>query len=381
LLRSLLATAVRRTEALVRPQAARRALKTKNYLLPQFPSPLGNAMHATPIVEALKAAEPEARIIVAASGFGAQVFRNNPNIERLIEVPNPVADLRGSVRAIRKEKLFDGQPFITLLTTGNERTNITLWATFAGPSRRVGFAVLPELLHDGRSFDRHRSQIENNLSLLSVAGLAAAMTEPCIYPTRSMSTDAEVKLQALGSAPGNRRIAMVTQTSPTQHKSWRAERWIQLAHHLIEQQKADLIFVGTEKESAAIDELRGRIGHPTISVAGGTSIAELAAVFTCCDLGVTLDTGPLHVGRGVGLPMVVIAPAWSPPLEWLPVGNPNYRIFKNADIPAPAPAGYIIDEVSLDEVIEAVHDLMERSPAADRMVRAGEVSAREDAIR
>ncbi len=76
-----------------------------------------------------------------------------------------------------------------------------------------------------------------------------------------------------------------------------------------------------------------------------------------CHVGLTLDTGPLHIARAVGLPMVIIAPAWSPPIEWLPVGDPRFRILKNADMPS-APPDYIIDEVTVDEVKEALTSLI-----------------------
>ena len=150
---------------------------------------------------------------------------------------------------------------------------------------------------------------------------------------------------------------MVTQTSPTQRKGWRTERWIALGRYLIEHEGADLVFVGTAGEAGAIEALRAQIGSPTLSVAGQTGIAELAAIFMRCDLGVTLDTGPLHVGRAVQLPMVILAPAWSPVHEWLPVKDPRYRILKNLDFAPPAPADYILDEVRVDEVIAAVKDL------------------------
>jgi hypothetical protein len=59
--------------------------------------------------------------------------------------------------------------------------------------------------------------------------------------------------------------------------------------------------------------------------------------------------------------MVIVAPAWSPPIEWLPVGDARYRILKNLDMPA-APEGYIIDEVSIDEVITALDELITHYP-------------------
>jgi hypothetical protein len=59
--------------------------------------------------------------------------------------------------------------------------------------------------------------------------------------------------------------------------------------------------------------------------------------------------------------MVIIAPAWSPPIEWLPVGDERYRILKNADMSS-APADYVIDEVSVAEVTSALDELIVLNP-------------------
>ncbi len=340
-------------ERAVRPFARRRSC---NYLLPQYQSALGTVVHATPLVEALKQAQPEVRIIVASNGMAAQVWEGNPHLEQLITTPHPLNDFRGSVSALRQARLFDGQPWTTLLTTGNERTMITLAALLAGPSRRIGFAVRGVLLHEHLRWDPALSQIDNNLRLLRMAvpDAAAPVTrEPRIYPVRGVGSAASM-VMPLRSGP---RIALATQTSVTQRKKWRDERWIELAHGLRERYAAELIFIGTAAEANAIDDLQARIDFPTTSIAGQTTIQELAAVLRACDLGVMLDTGPLHVGRAVGLPVVVIAPAWSPPPEWLPVGNPRYRILKNMDFLPPAPEHYIIDEVSVAEVLGAVEEL------------------------
>lgn len=335
-------------ERVLRPAALRR---TVNYLLPQFQSALGTVVHATPLVEALKQQQPEARIIVASSGMAAQVWKGNPHVERLVPTPNPLENLREAVATMRDAHLFDGQPWTTLLTTGNERTKITLAAVLAGPSRRLGFAVRGELMHTHLHWNPELSQIDNNLRLLhaalpSVSGRLPR--EPRIYPVGD-----GVALHASGGL----RIALATQTSITQRKKWRDVRWIELAHILHEREGADLVFLGTASEAPAIDELRAKLNFATTSIAGKTTIQHLASALQQCDLAVMLDTGPLHVARAVGLPAVVIAPAWSPPHEWLPVGNPRYRILKNRDFAPPAPDDYIIDEVSVAEVLAAVEEL------------------------
>jgi hypothetical protein len=59
--------------------------------------------------------------------------------------------------------------------------------------------------------------------------------------------------------------------------------------------------------------------------------------------------------------MAIIAPAWSPPLEWLPLNNPRYRILKDAMMDA-CPPDYVIDEVSVNEVTGALTELLEQFP-------------------
>ncbi|MFN2976046.1 glycosyltransferase family 9 protein [Terriglobus aquaticus] len=343
-----------------------------NFFLPQYQSALGTVVHATPLVELLKRSLPQARVVVASSGLAEQVWQENPHLERLLHTPNPLHDPVGAVRALRAARMFVGERYVTLLTTGNERTKITLAAALAGRSRRIGFAVHGALVQQHLAFDSAQSQIENNLRLLAAAGVPrdpAWPTEPRLYPGSADRAFAETLLQDVRRP----RIALATQTSPTQRKSWSQERWVELAQRLRSLYGAELVFIGAPAETEAIDVLRAKISCSTTSAAGRTSIPQLAAVLKQCDLGIMLDTGPLHVARGVNLPAVIIAPAWSPVHEWLPVGHPRYRILKNADFPAPAPDDYIIDEVSVGDVLAATSDLLATArPAASEEGRTPE---------
>ncbi len=329
--------------------------RNRNYFLPQYQTALGTVVHATPVVEALKAAQPDARIVVASSGLAAQVWEGNPHLEQLLHMPSPLQNFIGAVKAFHLVSIFHGEPYTTLLTTGNERTKITLAALLAGRSTRVGFAVHSALVQKHLLYDPTLSQIANNLRLVTAvdADISDASSEPRLYPVRGVG-GMEDSLVPVGRP----RIALATQTSATQRKSWLPRRWVELATELRTRYEAELIFVGTSAEADAIDDLRNAIPFPTVSLAGRTSIQELAAWLQRSDLGIMLDTGPLHVARAVGLPAVIIAPAWSPVHEWLPVGNPHYRILKNADFLPPAPADYTITEVSVAEVLEAAGELL-----------------------
>jgi ADP-heptose:LPS heptosyltransferase len=318
------------------------------------------------MIPALRSAVPGCRIAVVASGLALEVFRNNPGVETLIETPSPLKDRKGATAALRARKPFRGEPYAILTTLGNERTLLATQGFFSGATARVGFTEVPQFYRVALKFDPSRSLIDNNLRIVEALGHPFQHFEPEMFPSANDMQWARQALAENGVKPGQMVAVFVTQTSPTQRKSWRAERFQAAASFLIERYGAHILFVGTAAEAAAIDAMRKGIPHPTTSVAGKTSLLQMAALLSLSRVGLTLDTGTLHIGRTVGLPMVVIAPAWSPPLEWLPLGNPRYRILKNLDMAA-CPPEYIIDEVSVDEVTSELSALIVAYPDPPRV--------------
>jgi ADP-heptose:LPS heptosyltransferase len=347
-------------------RSGERELSTfRNFLLLQHATALGTVVHATPLIPALHQAMPDCRIVVAASEFALEVLRNNPGIERLIETPSPLRDWRDAGRVLRRENPFREGDFVIVTPVGNERTKIALQTLFAGAGARVGFTQVPALYQAGFEFDNKRSQIENNLSILPALGHSTRHFEPQMFFGAEDVDWAEGKLVESGVQAGQLVAAFVTQTSVTQRKSWRKERFQAAAEFLVERYGAHIVFLGTASEAAAIDELRKGIPQATTSFAGKTNLLQMAALLSLCDVGLTLDTGTMHVGRTVGLPMAIIAPAWSPPLEWLPLNYPRYRILKNAEMKV-CPRDYIIDEVTVDEVTGALRELLTEFPPGQR---------------
>lgn len=356
----------------------------RNFVLLEHSLALGTAVHGTPLIRALRAVVPGARIVAAASGFGLGVLQGSPDLERLIAMPSPMNDLRGAIRALQQAGISGREPSAVLQSTGNGRTRVTLAAMLSGGHTRVGFGLHPELSAAALVFDPRKSQIANNLGIIRRLGHGAALeaalardpnlAEPVVYPSKSEFESIGALLGAQGIVVSAPIAVFITQTSLTQKKGWRPEHFRGVAEMLAKEFGAQIVFAGTAAEAAAIEALRSGLRVRSASVAGRTNLGELSALFGLADVALTLDTGPMHLARAMQSPMVVIAPAWSPPIEWLPLHNPKARVLKNMDLPA-APEGYVIDEVSVDEVNAALRELLAQYPPL-RRARAPEAGAK-----
>ena len=154
---------------------------------------------------------------------------------------------------------------------------------------------------------------------------------------------------------------MVTQNSGGQSTGWHIERFAEVIRHAHDVLGCAIIYAGTASDFFAIEQIRSAAGEIGTSLAGQTSVPELAALLALSDAAVSLDTGTMHVGRAVGIPMVVIGPSWQRPNEWLPLGQPHVRILRGPDR-ADIPKGYRLDEVHAADVIAALEDLLITHP-------------------
>ncbi|HEX4019579.1 MAG TPA: glycosyltransferase family 9 protein [Acidobacteriaceae bacterium] len=351
-----------------RPSLAPNDLRSiRNFLLLQYDTPLGSAIHATPLYEAIKRRLPDATIFVAASPLAAGVLHRSPFVDRCVVTPDPWKDFRGALQSVRKilHDLPHG-PVCIATTRGNQRSRAALLAMLAGNAVRTGFTLATPLYHLPLTIHTDRSQIDDNLDILRVLAHPAAASEistpePRIFFSRQ---DADVASHLLSDkihSASRTRIAYATQNSGTQPNQWRAERFQHVIRTLSQTLHALPIFIGSAREASAIEALRLPLEDPGISLAGKTTIPQLAAVLAQCDAIVSLDTGSFHAARAVQLPGVVLAPAWQPAVEWLPIHHPRYRVLRGASIAAP-PANPFIDEISAEQGIAAANDLLAHHP-------------------
>lgn len=336
--------------------------KVTSVLFLEYLLPLGCCVHLTPVYEAIKRSRPDVTVSVATRGLGLSVLRHNSSIDHLIETPDPFSDLSGATKKLRSElqrrKL---KPDCTFTGAADQRTRIALLSLLAGAGWRGGFTLAPQFYQRPLRYQWDRSQIDNNLQLADLAGAETGHLEPRVYFSKPDVAAARALIHEANPS-GKPLVILVTQGSGGQRTGWHRERFIEVIRHTHDVLGCAIAYVGTAADTAAVEEIRKAAGGIGTSLTGKTSVTELAALLALSDAVVSLDTGTMHVGRAVGVPMVVMGPSWQKPLEWLPLQVANVRILRGEDR-TDVPAGYKLDEVEASAVIASLTELLKSYPA------------------
>ena len=341
----------------------------------QYETPLGCCVHGTPLIEALRACAPDVRVIVATRSTGAATLAHHPAVEHLLDSKeNPFASARNLWRTAATIRHWLRQlqlrPDWIVSDASGRRPGSAVLGALLRLAPTVGFSEAAALHDLPLRYDPDLSLIDNNLRLAQALGGSLSPREPAVFFSAAELMRAR-KLLPLLDFPARGLIALVMQGSGGQRTGWHDGRFAEVIRRL-EADGCQTVFLGTSADAEGIDRVRVLASSSGRSLAGETTIAGAAAVLCRCDLLISVDTGTMHVGRAVGVPMVVLGPSWQRPLEWLPLGLANVRILRGPDR-SEAPADYRLDEVEVEGVLAAAYDLLSRFPPGEtaRQARVG----------
>jgi len=97
-------------------------------------------------------------------------------------------------------------------------------------------------------------------------------------------------------------------------RRWPEENFAVLANLIQKKLKTKVVIFGGVDDLERANRILRLMNIPSISLAGKTSLLELAALLKRCNLFITNDTGPLHIACAVKTPTITLAgPAWIGP--------------------------------------------------------------------
>lgn len=265
------------------------------------PGGIGDAIHLVPMLQALHARHPEARITVLAE-------RRNAGAFALCPVPIEVLryDVLGEfLRALRGR-------FDVVIDSEQWHRLSAIVARLVRAPMKIGFATneRQRLFTDPVPYTQDEYEAEVFFRLLGPLGIEEHFSGS---PWLTIPSQARERVAALAlPRPGN-YVVLFPGASIAQRR-WGTERFRLLAAAIRERGWQVLVVGGREDCASAQAICRNGLG---VDLAGKTSIAESAAILEGAALLVSGDSGILHIGAGLGLPTVSlfgpgIARKWAP---------------------------------------------------------------------
>ena len=270
----------------------------KKILLIRY-SAIGDVVLATSMIELLRRNYPQSHLSMLLTPITAPIVEENPFLDRIIiHNRNKKKSYLKCIRLLREER-FD------LIASLQGKAG--LLAFLAGAKYRAGFhnSLRYRWFYNLRpkKWYPEKHALYRYLNMVEPLNLEGEIPEPKIYLTKEEENAAGKLLQEKRISKEDFLIGF-NPVSAYPAKEWLLKYYIQLGKELIERYNTKIIIFGKgDKRSSAICyNLEIGLAKPenVLSLAGKTSLRELAALAKCCRLFITGDTGPMHIAAAVG---------------------------------------------------------------------------------
>ncbi|MFQ5847487.1 MAG: lipopolysaccharide heptosyltransferase II [Candidatus Methylomirabilales bacterium] len=272
---------------------------------------VGDAVMTTPAIAGIRKTFPRATISLLVKPHVAGVFEGSPHIDEIVlyDREGRHGGVSGLVRLAHelRDARFD---LAIVLQNAFEAALLTALARIP---RRVGYGtqgrglLLTTVVVQDRS-TRRLHHVDYYRALLSGLGWVEGDREPRLYLGRGVEERADALLRGEGVRGEEPLVAFNPGSTYGWAKRWPVERFAGLADRLVEQLGVRVLLTGAAADRPVAKAVRSGSRSPerVIDLAGRTDIQLLAAVLKRCTAFVTNDTGAMHVGAAVGVPVVAI---------------------------------------------------------------------------
>ena len=344
--------------------------KTCKNLLVRGVNWIGDAVMTMPALRALRKELPDTKISLLVKPWAAPLFEKNPFIDDIILYEDKYNGISGKFRlsSVLKTKSFCSSILF------QNAFDAALIAFLSGIPQRIGYNRdwRGFLLTDSIPFnndDRKMHHIEYYLNILRQAGIDAEFSLPYIYLSlneriRARNILKGLKRPVIGINPG---------ASYGSTKRWQPEKFADVSKKIISDLDGSVVIFGGQSEIAIAEEIVSSpqllpLAYRVLLMAGKTDLRELSALISECDILLTNDSGPMHIGYAVRTPLVAIFGSTDPELTG-PLGKGNTVIRKNTDC---SPCFKrtcdrnkmdCMDAITSDEVFDAIERFIPKNKA------------------
>lgn len=255
-------------------------------------------MLTTALLPNLRAQWPNAKITVATKMAFAPVFDRNPNVDHVMVFDGPGRPFSQLAIDVRRQH-WD----VVVDLHANVRSWFLRLVAGGGWTVVVDKVVGPRyaLLFTKRTPERlNKSVRERILATLEAIDVPLVSTE-----TQLFSADPKPILETWG-APKDGQLIGIAPGARHATKRWPAARFAEAANRLGAIPNTTVLILGDRSDKAVAAEVASQLTVPHVNLAGKTSLSDLIAVTSKLSFLLTNDSGLLHIGEALKVPLVAI---------------------------------------------------------------------------
>ncbi len=269
---------------------------------------VGDVVMSTALLTNLRRAFPDAGIHYLTETACMPAVAGNPWLDRVIELPRVAWSRMPFLRSLRKSLGFlfylRRQRYTMVFDLfGNLRSAILTLAT--GSPARIGYAFRVRKYAYTRRVtpqnDAH--EVEFKLDSLRAAGIPVT-DKRLFFPVgdeewRRMDTWLDAHL------PRREGLIGLHIWGSWPAKRWEMHKWPELADRLAKATRASILLLWGPGEKKYAEQVARTMKIPGVLIPD-TTLKELGALLSRCDLVIANDSGPMHISAAVGTPTVGI---------------------------------------------------------------------------
>jgi ADP-heptose:LPS heptosyltransferase len=292
-------------------------LGRKNRVIFIGPTHLGDILLTTPAIRFAKQKKTALEIICIVSSSSKAVLANNPNITRIEVIDLPwflegkrglIESVRGFFHLVKVLKKLEAETVINFSSTSYHREHLAMW--LAGIPHRIGFSHkgFGYFLTNSPPFVRNELIARQKLRMIGY-WLNEDTENYSLKPDYFISSESDRRADELLASMGFEPERAIIGINPSaQHNYlWPASHYIELCQMIYEKWQPNILFLGTKQFEVQIEQIRSNLNFKTFTLAGQTSLEELAAILKKIDLLITVDTGTRHIANAVGARVIVLS--------------------------------------------------------------------------
>jgi lipopolysaccharide heptosyltransferase II len=290
---------------------------------------------ALPMINDVHEVYDDVVVTVMVPEYLAELFEQNPSIERLIRIP--AEHVHGLIAVKKGVDLMHGCHYNIGYVLPPSFGSAAVFK-LSGVDERVGYIADGRRLLLSRPMPQpapvdsvHRSELYFNL-LRRATGIELDYTKPKLFISEEESKRATETLDGFGVAQ-DQPFIVIASRAVAESRRWGESNYGRLAAELIKAQDVAVVLVGTAEESESANQVitvaveTGINPKRLVNLCGKTKLRESGAVISNARLFIGNDSGAAHLAAAVGTPLVVLSGADNPK-ETSPQANVKRLIYK-----------------------------------------------------